>query len=238
MDSSLHILVYEAKKLTGAEIEVALQTFDLGIVKVDVEGKYEQKEHQFSDIPLSRIYFEFRTPEHPHKPGKLTPELCTKIGRVLVRSVLQKRIHFDAIVGIPDAGTVFVDAFAKAWKEQTQEMALRLRLIKTGEGKERFISGIEENPEVPRGSRVLLFDDLIAHGRSKKEAVIVLRKNLYSCTDISVLLDRREGGVQELDEMGVVVHAVNTIHQYLGVYLLHHKMTVPQIRAVLAQIPL
>ena len=237
--NALDVLRYEMEKMTQEEQAVALWLFDHGAVKIGNEGRFTQKEHQFNPAhPLTHIYFHLRATDHPREPGVLTPEIYAKIGDVLVTLIVRENVAFNAVAGIPEAGVLFAKAFAKSWKERFHKTIPLLPLLKTQEGSVRFISGVGENPDVKKGSRILLFDDVIAQGRSKEEAVTVLRTNRYFCDDIGVLVDRREGGVQKLDQMGVTVHAANTVHQYTGLYLFHKKIAFAQAEAVLSEISL
>ena len=61
----------------------------------------------------------------------------------------------------------------------------------------------------------LLVDDLITQGHSKLEAIAPLRSAGLEVKDILVLVDREQGGVEELAAQGYKVHALVTLNQLL-----------------------
>jgi len=66
-----------------------------------------------------------------------------------------------------------------------------------------------------RGQMALLVDDLITQGHSKLEAIAPLRSAGLEVKDILVLVDREQGGVEELAAQGYKVHALVTLNQLL-----------------------
>ncbi len=68
-----------------------------------------------------------------------------------------------------------------------------------------------------KGSRVLLFEDLITDGLSKVGFVEELRQAGGNVSDCLVILDRQGGGHRVLDEMGVRLHSLTTLEVALRV---------------------
>jgi orotate phosphoribosyltransferase len=79
-------------------------------------------------------------------------------------------------------------------------------------GTERSVEGAFK-----RGQTALLIDDLITKGHSKIEAIALLEVAGLKVKDVLVLVDREQGGVEELDAHGYAVHAVLTLSQILDV---------------------
>jgi len=78
-------------------------------------------------------------------------------------------------------------------------------------GARRRIEGVYAS-----GERVVLVDDLISTGGSKLEAMEPLREAGLVCQDVAVLIDREQGGAQDLARHGCRLHAVLTLREIVG----------------------
>jgi uridine monophosphate synthetase len=67
------------------------------------------------------------------------------------------------------------------------------------------------------GEKVLLLDDLITTGKSKLEAIEVLRGEGLMVTDLVVLLERGVQGRRDMDAVGVKLHAFAQIEEFFQV---------------------
>jgi uridine monophosphate synthetase len=76
------------------------------------------------------------------------------------------------------------------------------RIEKKGHGTGNAIEGA-----FARGEKVVLLDDLITTGKSKFEAVEILRDAGLVVTDLVVLLERGKGVRQELAAFGITLHS-------------------------------
>ena len=65
--------------------------------------------------------------------------------------------------------------------------------------------------EVRKGDRIAFFDDVITSGASKVEAVKLLEESGGKIEAIIVVVDREQGGKQELEKQGYKVKPVTTI---------------------------
>ncbi|MGD0145605.1 MAG: phosphoribosyltransferase family protein [Nitrososphaerales archaeon] len=83
---------------------------------------------------------------------------------------------------------------------------------KQGEG--RGQDGLLEGISAP-GSRVLIIDDLVSTGTSIVSAAGALRKKGYRVTDAAVLVDRLEGGKENLATIGVNLSSYASIKNLL-----------------------
>lgn len=65
----------------------------------------------------------------------------------------------------------------------------------------------------------LLIDDLVTLADTKLEAAAVLEENGLTVNDIAVLLDREQGGLEELRRRGYACHAAFKLKELLDLYL-------------------
>ncbi|MFB0501779.1 MAG: orotate phosphoribosyltransferase [Candidatus Bathyarchaeia archaeon] len=105
--------------------------------------------------------------------------------------------NFDRIAGIPTAGIPFASITAYHLNKPFLYIRQRTRL----HGRERRIEGL-----LMPGDRVLLMDDLITTGGSLRKAAEAIRAEGGIVTDAVVLLDREEGGKENLAEDNVTLH--------------------------------
>lgn len=109
--------------------------------------------------------------------------------------------NFDRIAGIPTAGIPFASLTAYHLKKPF----LYIRPTERLHGRERRVEGI-----LLPGNRVLLMDDLITSGGSLRTAVEAIRTEGGVVTDAIVLLDREEGGKENLAKDNVKLHYLLT----------------------------
>jgi len=105
--------------------------------------------------------------------------------------------NFDRIAGIPTAGIPFASLTAYHLNKPFLYIRPRERL----HGRERRVEGI-----LMPGDRVLLMDDLITTGGSLRKAAAAIRTEGGLVTDALVLLDREEGGKENLAKDDVKLH--------------------------------
>ena len=109
--------------------------------------------------------------------------------------------NFDRIAGIPTAGIPFASLTAYHLKKPF----LYIRPTDRLHGRERRVEGI-----LMPGDRVLLMDDLITSGGSLRRAAEAIRTEGGVVTDAAVLLDREEGGKENLAKDNVKLHYLLT----------------------------
>jgi len=105
--------------------------------------------------------------------------------------------NFDRIAGIPTAGIPFASLAAY----HLNKPLLYIRPHERLHGRERRIEGI-----LMPGDRVLLMDDLITSGGSLKGAATAIRAEGGVVADAVVLLDREEGGKENLAKDDIKLH--------------------------------
>jgi orotate phosphoribosyltransferase len=87
-------------------------------------------------------------------------------------------------------------------------------MITPREAKTHGASGAINGAYTP-GQSALVIDDLVTRAESKLEAIRVLEANGLRVRDVAVLVDREQGGAQELAAAGYQLHAAVTLSQLL-----------------------
>jgi orotate phosphoribosyltransferase len=205
------------KEWTIAERTVADGIFHVGAVKF---GAFKLKLHEKNpEAPLSPIYITLRVPENG---GPLSPENVEMIGRVLYDLVQRKKVLFDVVAGIPRAGEPFAEVIARLSGRPL------LKLGKKEEGGIRKIDSIVDG-EYQSSQLVLLVDDLITQADTKKEAIAVCEEAGLLVAGLVVLVDREQGGSEELKEAGYSFYAVFPLSALLDYYV-KTKLLTPEKR--------
>lgn len=196
--------------------------FWLGAVqfaKPDEPGWRLKLHEREPDAPLSPIYFNLRTPENP-KPGRIDHDTLGAIAIGFQWLVNQRGIDYAAVCGIPNAGEPIADAFL------AHRPTRKLSLIKTGDDASgRSISGVKGWANLELGSRVFLLDDVITSADTKIEAIAALNNVALGVSDLLVVVDREQGGTDELTRRQVRVHSLFSVRVLLIFYLTKNLIT-------------
>lgn len=213
--------------LTEGQIELANTLQDVGAVKLRQEGEpgFKLKIHQTDpDAPLSPIFFQLRTPENTtHGDGPLTPDVVDQIGEELYALTERSEVEYEHIAGIPNAGVPLSEAFARVGSSRGHEVS-ELTLHKEGDLATRRITEQVEGGYLV-GDQALLIDDLVTHAGTKLEAMYSVRGAGLEVSDLAVLIDREQGGVEELQKHEVETHSVFTLPELLELYLSEGRIT-------------
>ena len=117
------------------------------------------------------------------------------------------------MAGIPEAGTPIVEAFIKIYRSRRGQAVQILKLVKRGKTREIMVaSGCYDQ------GTVLLLDDLITKAGSKLNAIQRIESIGLKVKDVLVLVDREQGGGQELKEKGYNLHSVFPFSELLELY--------------------
>ena len=125
------------------------------------------------------------------------PALLRQVTKTMAE--ITRRLQFDRIAAIPYGGLPIGVALAL----ELERSLIYLRQEVKEHGTQRQIEGAFKN-----GETVLLVDDLITHGDSKLEAIESLAAAGLTVRDVLVLIDREQGGAQDLAIAGYRLHAV------------------------------
>ena len=184
----------------------------IGAVKVDAKKGFRLALHDKNpDAPLSPFYINLRTPDN--KDGPLQTAHVESIATELMSAAKRHHIDYDAVAGIPNAGTPLALAVERV-SGMAGTPAEYVHMYKVSPDTRemravRWVSGAR---------RVLLVDDLITRADSKLTAVTALQEAGYEVAGIVVYLDREQGGVRELRRMRIPVFAVLKISEILDFY--------------------
>jgi uridine monophosphate synthetase len=151
------------------------------------------------------------------------PTLLREVARDM--AVRARKLSFDRIAAIPYAGLPIGTALAM---EMDRPMIYPRREVKE-HGLRRAIEG-----EFEPGETALVVDDLITRGTSKVEAIEPLEEAGLVVQDVLVLIDREQGGVEDLAERGYRLHAVLRLSDILDALKKSERITPDQHADVLS----
>ncbi|TKR60155.1 hypothetical protein L596_027451 [Steinernema carpocapsae] len=182
-------------------VELIAELHQRGVFKL---GKYVLKSGQ-----KSPIYIDLR-------------ELITsiKILRMAAQSLCDiikaNNIEYDYIVGVPYAALPIATLVCDILDAP---MLLRRKEAKSY-GTKKLIEGKFE-----AGKRALIVEDVVTSGQSILETVELLRKEGLVCDDVVSVLDRQQGGVDELKKQGIQLMSVVTMNNILDYMISVNQIT-------------
>ena len=184
-------------------------------------GKFVLKSHDDNKgAPLSPIYINLRK-----LPKKLYDQMAKAMKKTL--DVMEFAAgKFDFITGIPEAGL----PIARALSELTGIPFMEIfEKSVTSDGRQIVAKKMDIDLT---GKRFLVIDDLITKMHTKKEAK-------DACDELGiiiiflVLVDREQGGVQELKKLGVDIIAIYKMTELLKFYLDNEMISESQYNTVI-----
>ncbi len=205
--------------LIGLRKDIALM---LNTKKAVEFGAFKLKLHEkFPDAPLSPFCINMRNKDNPTKPGPLENKDYELIARCLLEVIKESKFVFDAIAGIPRAADPIVDALEKLidWMPGMDQGDFRIIKLAKEEtdGKRKIIP--MHGFEYRRGERVLLVDDLVTKADTKLEAIRAVESQGAKVVGLVVLVDRQQGGSEEIKKAGYKVKSAFTICELLDFYV-------------------
>ena len=204
--------------------KLAIALFENGHIKLKESGNetgFKFKLHEkHPGAPSSPSYINLR---------EFSDEMLLYIGKLFYELVKSEELEFNKIVGLPRAG----DPLAKAFAKEAEEIYNLIFLEKEeSENKRRILSHIIG--EFKKGEIVLIFDDLVSAGHTKIEGIEAVRSNNLIVTDCVVLIDRQQGGIEEMAKLGVKVHFLFTLEEILEIYIKEKFITEKVRQEILA----
>ncbi len=119
---------------------------------------------------------------------------------------LAREIVFDKLAGLPVEALPLATALS---------MHMSMPLIYPRVPLKAHGSGNRVEGEFASGERALMLDDVISYGKSKLEAVEVLRAEGLEVHDLIVLVQRGSKGEEDLERLGVRLHAFIHVRELL-----------------------
>jgi orotate phosphoribosyltransferase len=185
-----------ASRLTENQRALADALLASGAVKF---GAFRLKLHETRpDAPLSPIYVDLRVLQS-------FPDALDVGVAALVETIERDKLVFSRYAGIPLAATPLVAVLSHV---------TRIPMITPREEKTHGAGGSINGAFTP-GETVLVIDDVVSHAESKLEAIRVLEANGLRVRDVAVLVDREQGGPEQLAAAGYTLHAAVRISELL-----------------------
>ncbi len=174
-------------------------------------GEFALKVHEVKiDAPLSPIYVNLRN---------LPENVLSKIAQVLAEVKLESPQDF--CTGVPKAALVIAQKFS-----EVSGMSFMDVFEKIGLNTDRKIvikEGVNPKPD----TKLLVIDDVVAHGKSKLEA-LEAAKQVGFYVNMLVLINREQGGIEQVEKEGCRVYAAMKLTDILEYYKEKNMITQDQ----------
>jgi len=171
---------------------------------------------------MSSYYIDLRlVPSYPQIFKKIIDMYC----KVIVKEIGLSK--FDIICSIPTSGLVFASVIAMS----LEKPLIYIRKEARQHGTQRNIEGL-----IKPGDHVLLVDDLITTGSSLITSKEMIAAEGCEITDSIVLVDREEGGIENLKRIGVNIHYVAKVTELTKELYNNNVINEEEYSAVLKQI--
>jgi uridine monophosphate synthetase len=138
------------------------------------------------------------------------PKLLKKV--VKAYGVILKDLKYDRLAGVAYAALPIAGAISL---ELDQPWIYARKEVKEY-GTAKQIEG-----EYKSGETIVVIDDMVTNGDSKIEAINQFKPEGLQVKDVVILIDREQGGKQNLAEQGYRLHSVMTINEALDAIYKH-----------------
>lgn len=200
----------KSKNLSKKEKALALQLLKIGAIKF---GSFKLKLHEeHPKAPLSPIYIDLRV----LRRFPIAKKVALNVYQELLRN-----LKFDLLADVPTAGTPLTSSLS----DRVGKGMITPRTDKKTHGSGAKIDGMVKED---KGKKVVLIDDLITTSASKLEAIEILRDSGVKVSDVVVLVDREQGGGEQLKKKEIKLHYALTLNKLLDYYLDEKKLTKKQ----------
>lgn len=143
----------------------------------------------------------------------------------LVSDVLWERMRlypFDLLVGIPYAALPIATSISL----RHNRPLIFVRKERKDYGKSKLIEGLYH-----KGQHVVLIDDVISDGASKIETIKAVEAEGLVVSNIVVLLNRNQGGIEMVEKHGYRCFAITNMKEVLDVLYKHNRITKKEFKA-------
>lgn len=171
---------------------------------------------QLASGKISPIYIDLRLLIARPSALRLAAEAYARILRTL---------DFDLLGAIPYGGLPIGTAIA---------LTMNVPLIFPRKAVKSYGTGKAIEGQFRIGQRVVIIEDLVTSGESALGGVAMIKAAGLQVRDIVVLLDRQQGGAENIQERGYTLHAVMNMHQLLAALEEHDRISLRQRNEVLA----
>lgn len=194
-------------KLSISQQKLCNSLFEIGAIRF---GNFKLKLHEkYPDAPLSPVYCDLRTIQRFPDVNKIAIDNYCRI---------LKQLQFDLLAGIPTAGI----SLTASIRDRLNVGMITPRTDNKNYGSGNKIDGLLDSD---RGKTVVLIDDLITKADSKIEAITILKEFGVVVKDVVVLIDRNQGGEEQLVQIGVNLHSSISLQKMMEFYLKSGKIS-------------
>lgn len=183
---------------------IDIRQLTLGLFKI---GAIKFGEFTLKSGMISPIYIDLRIlPSYPKFLGRVAQAYLPILGKM----------KFDRIAGIPYAAIPIATAISLLGDIPM----IYIRKEVKDYGTKKAIEGVYKE-----GETVVVIDDLITTGASKLEVIEPLLSAGLKVKEIVVLIDRNQGGKEQLEKKGYHLQAVLNLTEMLDILLKSAKIT-------------
>jgi uridine monophosphate synthetase len=178
-------------------------------------GQFRLKLHEtHPEAPLSPLYFNFRR-------LRSYPYQLARVAQLLAGA--SQEFAFDLLADVPTGATPLTTVLAQ---HLNKPMVSPRQSIKS-HGLQNQLDGVYEP-----GQCVLVVDDLITTGKSLHEALEVLLAHGLRPVALLVILDREQGGAENLSKFELPLRALARMSEVLPHYAATGLLSAERLRAI------
>ncbi|PLX28907.1 hypothetical protein C0581_00580 [Candidatus Parcubacteria bacterium] len=189
----------EDNKTTMDTEQLILKLHEINAVKF---GEFKLKTGS-----LSPIYIDLRVTVS-------YPDVLKSIAQIMWQKI--SHLNFDIIAGVPYTALPIATAMSL---EHNKPMVMRRKEVKDY-GTRKAIEGA-----FTPGQTCLVVEDLITSGSSVFETIDPLKHEGLNVKDVVVLLDREQGGRENISNRGCTAHPIFTMSELLEVLQKHNRIS-------------
>lgn len=138
---------------------------------------------------------------------------------------IMQNIHFDMICGVPYSALAIASAIGF---DKAIPMLLKRKEAKEY-GTKKILEGVYTS-----GQNCLLIEDVITTGASLIETTSVLEEHGLKVTDVCTLIDRNQGGREEMSKHGYKLHSIMNLVDIIEVLFAENKISATDKQNALA----
>jgi len=177
------------------------------LMKIIRELSYEEREVTLASGRKSNFYFDGKQTTLHARGGLL-------VGKAFLKEVKELSDKVDAVGGLTLGADPIATATSIAAALEGQALhAFIIRKEPKGHGTGQWLEG---RKNLPKGSRVVIVEDVTTTGGSSMKAVERAREEGLEVVGIVTLVDREEGARENIEKEGIALRAVFTRSQVVG----------------------
>jgi len=145
------------------------------------------------------------------KKTTLDPEGMFLIGEILFDTI--KSLNITGVGGLTlGADPIAMAISLSSFHHQNPIPAFVIRKEPKKHGAQRWIEG-----DIPKGGRVVVVEDVVTTGGSTRKAIEVLLQEGYEIDSVHALVDRDEGGKENISNLGYVLNSLFTLKDFMKI---------------------